>query len=199
MLFTKHHIFESTHNIIIQLLKKKNILNKDSLKNLFIDSTMIKNICGKDTYGPNHFDRSKNGSKVTIVVTDKGIPLGMSISKSNTGDTLEVLPTIDSIKIKIIHSRIYADKGYISKNLVQNLKLDYKIKFITPHKSNQINKISLTKYDKEQLSKRNIVENFFSWFKGQRRIRLRYDSYIKTYKEFSYLALIKIITLKIKF
>lgn len=198
MWLCKNRIFEHAHEIIIKILKKKGVLNRNSLKNLFIDSTMIKNICGKDSYGPNHYDRSKNGNKVTVVVNNKGIPLGISITKSNVNDVNEVIPTLNNIKIKLVNSRMYADKGYLSTELTKKVKQDHKITLVVPSKRNQVNFTPLTEYDKAQLRTRNIVENFFAWFKGQRRIRLRYDAHITTYTQFCYLALIKIINLKVR-
>lgn len=198
MFLVKHRIFEIAYHSVIKILRKKRILNRNNLKHLFIDSTMIKNIYGKDSYGPNHYDRSKNGNKITIIVNHLGIPLGLSISKSNVNDTLQVLPTIDNISVKVAHSKLYADKGYISSTLSKQLKEDYKIILVVPRKKNQKNYTPLTDDDKSGLKMRNIVENFFAWFKSQRKVRLRYDAYISSYTQFSYLALIKIISLKYK-
>ena len=62
--------------------------------------------------GSNHYDRNRNGNKVSIVVTKNGIPLGMSLSTSNIHDINRV-DTLDDVKIKIVDSRLGGDKGYI--------------------------------------------------------------------------------------
>ena len=65
--------------------------------------------------GPNHYDRNKNG-----------IPIGLSLAPSNIHDVNlvenTVQNTIDNIAIKIVGSRIGADKGYISFSLKEKLK-----------------------------------------------------------------------------
>jgi transposase len=61
--------------------------------------------------GPNHYDRNKNG-----------IPIGLSLAPSNIHDVNLVENTIDNIAIKIVGSRIGADKGYISFSLKEKLK-----------------------------------------------------------------------------
>jgi hypothetical protein len=99
------NLFQNVFYIIIKLLKYKNILNDNFLKDLYIDSTMIKNIRGIEFLGSNHYDRNRKGNKVSIVVTKNGIPLGMSLSTSNIHDINIVEDTLDDIKIKIVGSR----------------------------------------------------------------------------------------------
>ena len=113
------NLFENIHKIIIKLLYNKNLLLNNN-KDLFIDTTMIKNINGSEYIGPNHYDRNKNGNKISIIVTKTGIPLGLKLAPSNIHDINLVEDTIDNISIKIIGSIIGADKGYISNNLKKN-------------------------------------------------------------------------------
>ena len=167
---------------------------KLNLKNLYIDSSMIKNIKGIDKIGVNHFDRGKNGNKLSIIVTETGIPLGMKLDKSNIHDITLTDETIKDIKIKVLRSRLIADKGYVSKHLTKSLKDDYQIRLITPLKQNTKGKLRL--FDRILLSHRNIVENTFSWIKSNRRIQQRYDKSFESFEQFCYLALIKIIALK---
>ena len=75
---------------------------------------MIKNIRGHDQTGVNHYDRGRKGNKVTVLVTSSGIPLAVTFDKSNVHDLNLVEQTIDQVTLKIIGSRIIADKGYVS-------------------------------------------------------------------------------------
>ena len=113
------NLFENIHKIIIKLLNSKNLLFINN-KDLYIDSTMTKNINGSEYIGPNHYDRNKNGNKISIVVTKTGIPIGLKLAPSNIHDINLVEDTLDNISIKIIGSRIGADKGYIYNNLKKN-------------------------------------------------------------------------------
>jgi transposase len=103
---------------------------------------MTKNINGYEYIGPNHYDRNKNGNKISIVVTKSGIPLGLKLEPSNIHDINIVNDTIDNISIKIIGSRIGGDKGYISTDLKNNLKKNKDINLITCNKLNAKNNIN---------------------------------------------------------
>ena len=94
--WSKLNIFQNAYYILVKLAHSDNLLN---LNNLFIDSSMIKNVRGVDCIGKNHYDRYRNGNKVTIVVTDKGIPIGMNLAKANIHDTKLVIDTLNDIQI----------------------------------------------------------------------------------------------------
>jgi transposase len=83
---------------------------------------MTKNINGYEYIGSNHYDRNRNGNKISIVVTKMGIPIGLKLEPSNIHDVNIVNDTIDNIAIKIVGSKIGGDKGYISSELKNNLK-----------------------------------------------------------------------------
>jgi transposase len=111
------NIFENIH----KLLNTRDILF-DGDKDLYIDSTMCKNINGSEYVGPNHYDRNRNGNKISLVVTKKGIPNGLKLAPSNEHDIGLVEDTTDNISVKIVGSRIGGDKGYVSNDLRNKLK-----------------------------------------------------------------------------
>jgi len=78
---------------------------------------MIKNINDSEYIGSNHYDRNKNGNKISIIVTITSIPLRLKLAISNIHDINLDEDTIDNILIKIIGYRIGTYKGYISNNL----------------------------------------------------------------------------------
>ena len=158
---------------------------------------MIKNIRGsKASCGVNHYDRGRQGNKVTVIVTDKGVPLSVCFDKSNVHDLRMVPEALDNINVKILGSRLIADKGYVSKAMKQRLRRERKVYLVAPKKRNQRQK--LPEIQVELLTKRNIVENFFSWIQLNRRIRVRYESKLHNYTQFYYLALIEVIHRKIE-
>ena len=59
--WNKHNIFQNAFYLLLKLMKLKNILDNDELKNLFVDCSMIKNVKGVDLIGSNHYDRYRNG------------------------------------------------------------------------------------------------------------------------------------------
>ena len=92
--WSKMNLFKNSYYLLIRLLKHKNILNEKTLKNLFIGCSMIKNVRGIDSIGSNHYllrkisalwatyDRYRNATKVSIIVTQTGIPLGLKIDSA---------------------------------------------------------------------------------------------------------------------
>jgi transposase len=194
--WNNNNLFQNVFYIIIKLLEHENILNSDFLKDLYIDSTMIKNIKGTEFLGMNHYDRNRKGNKVSIVVTKTGIPLGMCLSTSNIHDINLIEDTLDDIKIKIIGSRLGGDKGYISKKIKDKLKKEKNINLITNLRNNS--KETLNTEDKEFLKKRHIVENTFSWLKNNKKLINRYESKAINFEQNWYLSFIILITNRYK-
>jgi len=190
------NLFENIHKIIIKLLNSKNLLFINN-KDLYIDSTMTKNINGSEYIGPNHYDRNKNGNKISIVVTKTGIPIGLKLAPSNIHDINLVEDTLDNISIKIIGSRIGTDKGYISNSLKKNLKNNKNINFITCNKSNSKNSIN-TSEENDFLEGRYIIENSNTWIKNYRRVRNRYEKNALNYEQLIFLSINNIILNKFK-
>lgn len=184
------NIFKLAYKAIIKMLKKNKVLNKNTTKNLFIDSSMIKNIRGVDLLGKNHYDIYRNGNKVTIIVTEKGIPLSIVVNKASKHDTQIVETSINNLTIKYVGTRIIGDKGYNSKQLKEKLNKS-KINLIYPYKKNQ--KCKNSNKHKQLLRKRHIVENVFSWIKNYKRLILRYEINISNYLSLWFIAVSNLI------
>ena len=103
-------------------------------QNLFVDSSMIQTIQGRDMIGINHYDRGRNCNKISIVVTSNGFPIGMKISTSNVHDLNLIEPTLDDISIKIINSKLV---GEVSASIKKKLDIMRKINLIYPKKKGQ--------------------------------------------------------------
>ena len=184
------NIFKTAYSIITNKYYK----NINKRNDLFLDSSMIKNINGKDLLGKNHFDRNRKGNKITVLVDSKGIPISIHLAKANIHDSQLIEDILDSSTIKIIQSRIISDKGYINPKIKRKLKRR-KVNLIYPYRKNQ--NIKNSTFEKNKLKERYIVENFFSWIKKYRRIQQRYDSRSIIYLNFIYFASIDIICNKI--
>lgn len=194
-LFSKYRVFEHSHWILLKFLERSKFFKDHSLlKDLFIDSTMIKNIQGTEFLGKNHYDRKRNGNKISIVVTNNGIPLAIKLDKASTHDVTAVEEIIDQIDIKIVHSRLIGDKGYVNQNLKQKLK-QKKIHLVYPYRKNQSTKN--TAEELKLLKQRHIVENVFAWIKKYRRIQLRYDKKKENFLQFCYFCIVDITCKKI--
>ena len=179
---------------MIKLAQQKNLLTKETLKTLFIDSTMIKNFKGIDLLGKNHYDRNRAGNKVSLIISSNGIPLSINLTTANRHDLHEVLPTINNSPITLRNINLVADGAYLSKSLKIQLKVK-KIRLIAPYRKNQILKNNKT--ETRLLKQRYLVENVFSWIQNYRRLRTRYDKSSHTYLQFYYFGLAEVIARKL--
>jgi hypothetical protein len=93
------------------------------------------------------------GFKPHIVINDKGEIIEFVITPGNVDESQ---PLQDSNFLKNIAGKLFADKGYISQKLFENLFIDG-IHLITGIRNNMKNQI-MSIYDKIMLCKRSILE-----------------------------------------
>ena len=150
MKWCKLGIYELAFKLSLKLAK----FNSRELENLYIDSTMIKNKQGKDCIGANHYDRYRSATKVNVIVTSTGIPLSINVVKANIHDSTLTASAVNCLNVKVIGSRLIADKGYINKKYKKKLKKSHRIKLIYPVRKNQ--HIENTTFELNLLKKRSI-------------------------------------------
>jgi hypothetical protein len=102
---------------------------------------------GKSTMGWFH------GFKLHIVINDKGEILNFTITQANVDDRT---PLKKKSFLDKIYGKLYADKGYIGKDLMQLLFTDG-LHLITHIKNNMKNSL-MTMSDKILLRKRSVIE-----------------------------------------
>lgn len=203
-LYSDNHIFQKAFEYYLIKLRKKGIylfskkINKAPLGNLSIDTTLIKNIRGIDSLGKNSCDRGRNGVKVSLIVTQSAIPIGITSGPANRHDSKYAVQTIKAVPIKIKNTRLLADKAYNSQPLKKNLKKDHNLTLLFPLKKNQKGKKLESKRKLDILKSRNSVERVFGWVKSFRRIILRYESKMNNYMQFWFLAILEILLFRIK-
>jgi hypothetical protein len=167
-------------------------LSFDEYENLFIDSTIIKNINGKDVIGRNHYDRCRMATKLNVIIDSNFIPIGHIVVASNKNDALLTIPTLATIDHLHTRTNLIADKGYINEKLRKRL-VQSKIRLVYDFRRNQKRKINSHK--RKLLKKRYCTEHFFSHFKSSyRRIRNRYDSTVASFNNFILLGFISVIS-----
>jgi transposase len=191
-----NNLFKEAYFILILYLFQHRYITNKQINNSYIDSTMIRNKQGIECIGKNYSDKFKNGTKSSVISTENGIPLSLFCIKSNIHDVNTVEDTINNSILNLNNKKIGGDKGYISKNLKNKLKINKNIDFITDDKIN--NKIKNSKKNNIFLKKRYIIENLFSWLKNKKRIQLRYDKSIQNYEQFTYLSFGLIVENKFK-
>lgn len=93
------------------------------------------------------------GFKLHIVINDEGEVIDFVNTPGNVDDRK---PSQDSNFLKKIAGKLFADKGYISQKLFENLIFD-RIHLLTGVRNNMKNQL-MSMYDKIMLRKRSIIE-----------------------------------------
>ena len=157
---------------------------KEDREITFIDSSVIVNKCGsKETIGFCPQNKKHKGNKVSLIVNDKGKPLGCKIDKSSCHDLKLIDETIENVNTKVI----VGDKKYTSKLLKDKLEKNG-IKILVPYKKNS--KLKNGKMEKKLLKKRHIVENSFCQLKKLKRLGYRFEIKIDNFINFVKLGLL---------
>lgn len=94
-----------------------------------------------------------HGFKLHIVINDKGEILNFTITQANVDDRN---PLKKKRLLDKIYGKLFADKGYVGKELMQTLFVDG-VHLITNIKNNMKNSL-MTMSDKILLRKRSIIE-----------------------------------------
>ena len=179
-IWSKHHIFLNAYEDLVRVYLK--IRPRSPIK--VVDTTFVKNVFGRNCVGSNPFDRARKATKVSAVVDHKGIPLSYTFHRANKNDSRTLFHTLSKCNFISKGDCIYADKIYDSshcKDVLKHFSLQNcvsKKRQTTPKHDNRI---------------RIVVEHTFGWLDKYRRIILRYDSHIHTFKSFHYLASIHLL------
>jgi hypothetical protein len=123
----------------VRVCKNKRIYNHKVFKGIATT--------GKSTMGWFH------GFKLHIIINDKGEILNFTITQANVDDRQ---PLKQERFLDKIYGKLFADKGYIGKSLMQMLFIDG-VQLITSIKNNMKNSL-MTISDKILLRKRSVIE-----------------------------------------
>ena len=161
---------------------------------LFIDSTMIKNIGGIDCIGRNHYDRGRYGSKISVIIDREGTPISAPVvDPSNRNDILALIPTVMPIKCPIKNdnrmvNRLAGDLAYISQEKSDQLYSELKIRVVVDQRKNAVESKPMRKKDIAMFKKRVNIEHFFARLKQSKRIRQRAEQSMLAYQSMAYIA-----------
>lgn len=177
-------IWEQFHRLLLAALRKAGKLD---LSLAIVDSSSSRAVGGGDETGPNPTDRRKPGTKQHLLVDRNGIPLEIRVTGANRHDVLEIIPLVANMPpiagkpghpIQRPHA-IQADRAYQDANVDDILKwLGIKPLIAqrnTPHGSG----LGKTRW---------VVERTFSWIRGFRRLRIRFDRHDFIYHAWNSLA-----------
>ena len=117
------NIFKTTYDRVYKQTAHYTQHSKSLRRFLSLDGSLVKSIFGCDWVGSNPTDRGRNGSKVSAIVDEQGLPVAIHFHQANTSDIALAVPTLNLLehvalpKEKSRKRAIYllADKGYDSR------------------------------------------------------------------------------------
>lgn len=121
------------------------------------------------------------GTKIMAIADGSGLPLSISIASASPHEVTLVNSTIQNLWIDETPERLIGDKAYDSDKLDKQLKEDYSIELIAPHKSNRQKKPTQDGRVLRRYCRRWRVERLFAWLHNFRRIIIRYEFHVLNY------------------
>lgn len=177
--------WDRLHADLLRLLRQAGKLDTDLV---VIDSVYVRAFGGGERTGKSPVDRRKLGTKHTLLVSRRGVPLAIRTTGANVSDHRQIIPVVvlDFPRVGGKPGRprehpevLYADRGYDSDStrlVLRWLGIEPRIaRRNTPHGSG-LGRV------------RWVVERTISWIKGLRRMRVRYDRLAVIREAFTTLA-----------
>ena len=196
VVWVRSGVISSVWNELLALYASQQLKEDPAwFKDLFIDSTHVRNIQGQDTYGKNALDRGRNNTKVSAVCDQNGVVLSSQLYPSNYNDSLTTLRAHWEIPAFCIpdkrrRTNLIGDKGYVAHHVKNTLK-SRRCNLITPNKKNQRQGlIAMTPANIKRLKRRQVIENVFMRLDSFKRLLVRYDHKCVNFEAFHQLAYI---------
>lgn len=177
-------IWDRLHLDLLGALKRQGKLEPGTV---IVDAVTVRAFGGGEATGPSPVDRSKKGSKHTLLVDRRGTPLAIRTAGANASDHKQILPVVLAFpkvggrrgRPKQRPDDLYADRGYdsrLTRWVLRWLGIEPHIaRRKTPHGSG-LGKV------------RWVVERTIGWIKGLRRMRIRYDRLLEVQQAWNKLA-----------
>jgi len=147
-----------------------------------IDGSMVKSPLGGEKTGKNPTDRGKLGTKRSILVDRRGVPLSLALGGANTHDMKLLIPTLDGLVVVRPGRKKQngcLDKGYDFPEVERELRRRGYI----PH----IRRKGERKKKGRHTPKRWVVERTASWYNRFRKLLVRFEK-----KEENHLGLLQL-------
>ncbi|ADO73721.1 IS5-like element ISStau10 family transposase [Stigmatella aurantiaca] len=153
-----------------------------------VDSSSVRAPSGGRKTGPSPVDRRKLGTKHHFITDAMGTPLAVTLTGANRNDITQLLPLVDELprvrgkrgSPKQKPQKLYADRGYDS----DSHRLQLKKRHIEPYIARR-----RTAHGSGLGRKRSVVERTLSWLHQFRKLEIREEHSVATYKALADLAL----------
>ena len=155
-----------------------------------MDGAITKAPLGGEATGPNPTDRAKSGTKRSVLVEGKGVPVGVTVDGANTHDMKMTEQTLESIVI---------ERPRPTRAHPQNLCLDKAFDFPEVDElvarwgyTGHIARRGVDQSKRERIpgyrARRWVVERTHSWMNRFRRLLVRWEKKARNYLAMLHLA-----------
>ena len=134
------------------------------------------------------------GTKWMVLVDGQGLPLGVRLESASPGEATLAEATLAEVRVprpkgrpRQKPERVIADRGYDSDPLRERLK-KRNIELIVPYRKNNKQRRYQDGRKLRRYVRRWIVERTNAWFGQFRRLLVRHEHLLSTYRAFFYLA-----------
>lgn len=146
------------------------------------DCAITKAPLGGQATGKSPVDRSKIGTKRSIISDQNGIAIGLAVAGANQFDPSLLKATIESVKQNIqqpYSKKLRLDGIYDTQEVRTILFNEYYLPRISPN--NRRNKIKKTYAYNDDPTIRWVIERSHSWINRFRRILVRWEKFLTHY------------------
>ena len=201
--WTREGLWEKIFNSLIRHRNAKGRINRSLW---CVDSSVIRahrvasgarkgNLSTEENAKKNALGRSRGGysTKLHVATDQKGLPLAVTATPGQAGETPEFQNLLNSIPFSLHRKAkrpkvVAGDKAYSAKATRDYLKR----KGISDAIPTRKNEKRRPRFPRVMYKKRNIVERVIGWLKENRRIATRYEKNVE-----NYLAMVKIASIKL--
>ena len=177
-LWSKARIFE---NVFYETVKARSPIGGA----VAVDTSFVKNVFGRDVTGRNPTDRGRKATKVSLLTDRRGTPLCSVFHRANKSDALTLRHLLDTSirKTDQLHAydALMADKGYDSATCRATCEVRNLLPLISRRGT------------PGTCRGRYVIEQTFGILDQFRRIRVRYDTLIRNFKSFHFLAMVSMV------
>jgi transposase len=148
-----------------------------------IDGVMVKAPLAQEAVGPNPTDRSKSGTKRSLLTDGRGVPLGVAVDGANRHDMKMVRATLEAQVGKRPKptqkkpQNMCLDKGY---DFVEVRDILAEFGYI-PHIRTRGEETAAKKNLPGYRARRWVVERTHSWMNRFRRLLIRWEKKVENY------------------
>ena len=155
-----------------------------------LDGVITKAPLGGEATGPSPVDRSKSGTKRSVLSDQRGAPLAVVVTGANVHDKTVAVETLDALVVPRPPKAVYRvhhlclDKGYDYEDVTDGAsERDYIL-----HGKKRGEEDHLICGQKKYPARRWVVERTHAWHNKFRRLLVRWEKKVENYKAMIHLA-----------